>query len=114
VQEETSWVETDPLRFVAHPRKPDPAAEPMAGAVVDAEPEQVSRIADVVMPPAPEPEARPDDSGLGDAAEDTAAPGLFDGQEFRLDEEKLREIVRDIIREELAGTLGERLSLIHI
>ena len=112
VQEETAWAETDPLRFVAHPRKPDPAAEPVVPAepVVHAEPEQAAHIAEVAMPPAPEPEVRPDDSGPGEAAEDMAAPGLFDGQEFRLDEEKLREIVRDIIREELAGTLGERIT----
>lgn len=112
VQEETDWVETDPIPFVAHPRKPDPAAEPMAlvEPATPAAPELAARIAEVVMPPAPEPEAELDDPGLGETAEDTAAQGLFGGEELRLDEEKLREIVRDIIREELAGTLGERIT----
>lgn len=113
VQEETAWAETDPLRFVAHPRKPDPAVEPVAlvEPATPAEPEQAGAdIAEVAMPPEPEPEAQPDDLGLGETAEDTAAQGLFDGEELRLDEEKLREIVRDIIREELAGTLGERIT----
>ncbi len=37
-------------------------------------------------------------------------PGLFDPEDPMIDEETLRDIVRDIIREELAGTLGERIT----
>ena len=42
--------------------------------------------------------------------ESAAGPGLFDSDEGGFDEEALREIVRDIIREELQGTLGERIT----
>ncbi|WP_435259282.1 hypothetical protein ACSBLW_05790 [Thioclava sp. FR2] len=35
---------------------------------------------------------------------------MFTGAEFTYDEEMLRDLVRDIIREELAGTLGERIT----
>lgn len=126
VQEETDWVETDPIPFVAHPRKPDLTAEPLARAWADgaeaavhAELEQAAAgIAEAVVPPAPEPEpeARLEpETKLEPQAdeapeENTVAQGLFDRQEPLLDEEKLREIVRDIIREELAGTLGERIT----
>ena len=42
--------------------------------------------------------------------EGATGPGLFDSDEGGFDEEALREIVRDIIREELQGTLGERIT----
>ena len=105
VQEETDWVEPDPVAFVAHPRKPDLTEEPLARAWADraeaavrAELDDGPAAAETVVPPAAGPE-------------ETAAegPGLFDG-EAGIDEEMLREIVRDIIREELAGTLGERIT----
>lgn len=38
------------------------------------------------------------------------AETLFSGAEVHFDEEVLRDLVRDIIREELAGTLGERIT----
>lgn len=120
VQEETDWVETDPIPFVAHPRKPDLTAEPLARAwadsaeaAVQAELEQVAAgIAEAVVSPAPEPEPEAKLETQPDEApeDDTVAQGLFDREEPLLDEEKLREIVRDIIREELAGTLGERIT----
>lgn len=115
VQEETDWVEPDPIPFVAHPRKLDLAAEPLARAWADAAEaavhaelaEAAAGIAEVVIPPAPppEPEVMPEE-----AEEDTAAQGLLDEEETRIDEAMLREIVRDIIREELAGSLGERIT----
>lgn len=106
VQEETDWVEPDPVAFVAHPRKPELTEEPLARAWADrAEAavraeldETLAATAETVVPPAAEPEVA--------AAE---GPSLFDG-EAGIDEEMLREIVRDIIREELAGTLGERIT----
>ncbi|NGM47140.1 hypothetical protein G5B31_16510 [Rhodobacter sp. SGA-6-6] len=105
VQEETDWVEPEPVAFVAHPRKPELTEEPLARAWADraeaavrAELDETPAArAETVVPPAAEPET---------AAE---GPGLFDG-ETGIDEEMLREIVRDIIREELAGTLGERIT----
>ena len=69
-----------------------------------------------VTPPA-------EDTGWADAAEaavlddlaqsvedDVADAGLFDEGGMVFDEEVLRDLVRDIIREELAGTLGERIT----
>lgn len=53
--------------------------------------------------------ARAEDSIAATAT--AAMPGLFapeDGDDF--DEEALREVVRDIIREELQGALGERIT----
>lgn len=107
-EDESDWVEPTPLPFVAHPRKPDLTADPLARAWADRAEEAVraelgetlSARARTVPPPA-QPEPQP---------EAAAGPGLFDGDEAELDEEMLREIVRDIIREELAGTLGERIT----
>lgn len=42
--------------------------------------------------------------------EEEAGIGLFDATEGGFDEEALRDLVRDIIREELQGTLGERIT----
>ncbi|EEW25942.1 hypothetical protein [Rhodobacter ferrooxidans] len=53
---------------------------------------------------APQPEPRvaaPDPEGIA---------SVFDQDDSVLDEEVLRELVRDIIREELQGTLGERIT----
>lgn len=63
----------------------------------------------------------PEDAGWADAAEAEVraeldrddgdeGPSMFDTQEVTFDEEVLRDLVRDIIREELAGTLGERIT----
>ena len=117
VQEETDWVEPDPIPFVAHPRKPDLAAEPLSRAWADGAEAAVhagleraaAGIAEVVMPPAPEPRPVPEVMPE-EAAEDIAAQDAFDDEETRIDEAMLREIVRDIIREELAGSLGERIT----
>ena len=106
VQEETDWVEPEPVAFVAHPRKPELTEEPLARAWADRAEAAVraelddtlAATAETVVPPRVEPEAA--------VSEGT---GLFDG-ESGIDEEMLREIVRDIIREELAGTLGERIT----
>ena len=46
---------------------------------------------------------------LEQEVEETTA-SMFTGSEFTFDEEVLRDLVRDIIREELAGTLGERIT----
>jgi hypothetical protein len=48
--------------------------------------------------------------GGGTGGGGTGGPGLFDPEDPMIDEETLRDIVRDIIREELAGTLGERIT----
>ena len=43
--------------------------------------------------------------------DDAPDPGLFDeAEESILDEETLRELVSEIVREELMGELGERIT----
>ena len=110
-QEETDWVEPEPIPFVAHPRKPGLAADPLARAWADraeAEAEVKASLHGAARPAStgadPEPQARPEAAAAG------AAPGPFDGDDVEIDEEMLREIVRDIIRGELAGTLGKRIT----
>lgn len=109
-QEETDWVEPDPVAFVAHPRKASLADDPLARAWADrAEAEVHAELhgAAPVQPPKPEA-AEPPRSKAASAP--TPEPGLFDGAETEIDEETLRDIVREIIREELAGSLGERIT----
>lgn len=97
------------------------AQEPEA---FDAEPyAEVEEIAESVV--APRRVVTPPSDGWADQAEaevraslendtqDEAAPedaSMFAGAEMTFDEEVLRDLVRDIIREELAGTLGERIT----
>lgn len=90
---------------------------------------------EVPLPPATGPEAEPAlavpaDSALSappaeawadapdllapppaDAAEtDLAAPGLFEADDFALDEAALRDVVAEIVRDELRGALGARIA----
>ena len=54
-----------------------------------------------------------DDSVAGrfaDEAESGDHAGAFDDEELTFNEDVLRELVRDLIREELQGTLGERIT----
>ncbi len=109
-QEETDWVEPDPVAFVAHPRKASLADDPLARAWADrAEAEVHAELhgAAPVQPPKPEATEPPRSKA---ASAPTPEPGLFDGAETEIDEETLRDIVREIIREELAGSLGERIT----
>ncbi len=112
-QEETDWVEPEPVPFVAHPRKAALADDPLARAWADrAEAEVRARLDEApkaTIPPRPQPQPQPQPQPEP-AAHAQPDPGLFDGDETEIDEEVLREIVRDIIREELAGTLGERIT----
>ena len=101
VDEETGWVESEAVPFVAHPRKADAALDPLARAWADRAEAEVRA----------ELEARLAASQSEAAAAETATrPELFEGDESEVDEEALRDIVRDIIREELAGALGERIT----
>ena len=56
----------------------------------------------------PEPE-EPNDAEPADEAEGTS-PRSFQGEDDIFDEESLRELVSDIVREELQGALGERIT----
>lgn len=58
-------------------------------------------------PPSAKPEARHPDVDTGKTEESS---GLFPADEAFLDEESLRELVADIVREELQGALGERIT----
>ncbi|GAB1363128.1 hypothetical protein MASR1M32_23640 [Rhodobacter sp.] len=109
-EDETGWAEPEPLSFVPHPRKPDLTSDPLARAWADrAEAAVRAELDDAVaahVAEATSPQAAAQPSP--DAA--VAGPGLFDSPDASFDEEMLREVVRDIIREELAGTLGERIT----
>lgn len=106
VEDEEDWPDTAPLKFAAHRRfgaveQPQPD---IAGQAAEATPEVPQPAADSAAAAAPDP--------AGFAASQSAAPGqgLFDGDALGIDEEMLRDVVREIIREELAGTLGERIT----
>ncbi|MES2664593.1 MAG: hypothetical protein V4712_00740 [Pseudomonadota bacterium] len=100
-----AWVAEEPIPFVAHPRKPAPApANPLAQAWADRA-EAAVRAELQEATEAKLAEAKAPDMAEGLFAAD---PAGLDALPF--DEETLREIVRDIIREELAGTLGERIT----
>lgn len=121
-QTEEDWTgDETPVTFAAHPRGAMPASPLVEGKaeVVDspaADAEGSAARAYAVPPESPrsEPDAAPwparDDPARAAPAAEAAGPGLFDGDIPGLDEEMLRDIVREIIREELAGTLGERIT----
>ncbi len=104
-----TWVAEEPIPFVAHPRKPVLAANPLAQAWADrAEADVRAELQTAVEAKlTTKPEATPSPQ-IDPAAQDDA--GLFRDDAVPFDEEALREVVRDIIREELAGALGERIT----
>ena len=111
-----SGFEAAPMAGFADAEEGEPEALPEAEA---AEPAAVSRriVRKDVSPP-------DDGSDWADAAEaavhadlaqdteDEVIAGLYDAQAggMAFDEEVLRDLVRDLIREELAGSLGERIT----
>lgn len=98
-----AWVAEEPIPFVAHPRKPA-AANPLAQAWADrAEAAVRAELQEAT-------EAKLADANLSDMAGGLFAADPVGLDAIQFDEETLREIVRDIIREELAGTLGERIT----
>lgn len=113
-QRESDWAEDDPVPFV-HLRRsvsevPEPAEATAAKTAPEVEEPQVSE-------PQPEPE-----KAAAEGWEDTERTGLAasemaqiltdqDGNPVTvLDEEGLSQIVRMLIREELQGVLGERIT----
>jgi len=83
-------------------------AEPES-APEDAEPESVPEEAEVVS--IDEPVDDPDvSSGQPDQTSDEDRLDLLGSDDAILDEESLRELVADIVRQELQGALGERIT----
>lgn len=106
VEDEEDWPDTAPVRFAARPRfgVSEPPRDVNPGQPAESAPEPPQAAAETASA-APDPAA-------GFAASRPSAPdkGLFDSDVPGIDEEMLRDIVREIIREELAGTLGERIT----
>ncbi len=78
--------------------------EPAANAAKDGQGFVFSSTRD---DPRPEPADRSKDKSADDKA---ASQSLFEDEETFLDEETLREMVTDIVRQELQGALGERIT----
>lgn len=74
--------------------EPPDAADPVIHGSIEPDPVWADAAEASVIASLTEPEAEPDDG--------------FDGMRF--DEDVLRELVRDILREELAGRMGERIT----
>ncbi|MFN4171015.1 MAG: hypothetical protein ACK4GW_04590 [Pseudorhodobacter sp.] len=88
------------------------AAEAAALAEIEAADREAGQ-ASVQAASAGEAKACPPPQNEGSAAHagmDDDGPDLFAGEEPFYDEALLRDLVRDIIREELSGTLGERIT----
>ena len=93
-----SWAQEDPGESVAEdPSQSEAMAEPAV-----TEPDQVwaDEAEAEVVAGLVEPESRAEDAGSPDDAD----------TEMTYDEDVLRELVRDLIREELQGGLGERIT----
>lgn len=105
--------------------EPDFLSEPEAQHIAEDEPPVFDAEAQEEARPAFVPLRRaepPADEDWADAAEaevraelekgleDQTVANVYEGQEVAFDEEVLRDLVRDIIREELAGSLGERIT----
>lgn len=67
---------------------------------------------EAAKPPADEARPSPDRREPDRPAPDRAEPGLFEpeAEETVLDEEMLRDLVAELVREELQGALGERIT----
>ncbi|MGA0539177.1 hypothetical protein [Neotabrizicola sp. VNH66] len=118
LQAEPEWIDEEPVPFTAHPRRADvpPAMteEPLARAWAERAEAEVHATLRESGPKIIRPDAVSDTAEITIEeeleAEAAAASGIFDQDEPVFDEEMLRDLVREIIREELAGTLGERIT----
>ncbi|MBD3764242.1 MAG: glycerol-3-phosphate dehydrogenase [Rhodobacterales bacterium] len=103
---------TSALRVVGEPAPPDAGSAAQPEEPVAGRPEPLAPEPEVL-----EPTDRPEDlldwhddptpAAAAEVLDDTADPEVAD---FVIDEEALREMVRDILREELQGALGERIT----
>jgi len=95
-----------------HDDDPQEDASGMADAHVDDPAEEVAEIANVITAEADPAESEPvtdeADEGDEDGAEDASVPWYT--EDAVIDEEALRDIVSEIVRQELQGALGERIT----
>ncbi len=92
----------DPLRVTPFPSRAGTASDPLARAWADRAEAELRQELDGISPP-------PASCGAAEEG-DVRETGSFGGEAAVIDEEALRDIVREIIREELAGSLGERIT----
>ncbi|MFL4470553.1 hypothetical protein ACERZ8_11930 [Tateyamaria armeniaca] len=92
-------------------------AEDIVADVIEAEEDAVFQDADAdtseSQPDAEEIEASPEPQAAPEPSEDAASGAtsvLFSTDDDVLDEDALRELISDIVREELQGALGERIT----
>ncbi|MBE2277497.1 MAG: hypothetical protein IAE87_14530 [Rhodobacteraceae bacterium] len=90
------------VRVTPFPSRAGTASDPLARAWADRAEAELRQELDGISPPLARDGAAED----GDLTE----TGSFGGEAAVIDEEALRDIVREIIREELAGSLGERIT----
>ncbi len=93
--EEIAWEDHDPYVEEVGADPDDPEEMPDEAAAPDAETD----------PPVDEPDVAEEEE-----AEEADRDGLFALDETIMDEEMLRELVADIVRQELQGALGERIT----
>lgn len=103
------WPEEEPVPFVAH-RRAGLTDEPLARAWAERAEAEVRAQLRGTVPPEPPRMDPPQGAGGGGQGGGGGGGSIFDAEEPMIDEEMLRDIVREIIREELAGTLGERIT----
>lgn len=107
MQPDEDWTQQEPVPFVAHRRRsgeaPEPDARAFGAAPVEADPE-------ALLVEAATAAVTEDLSAVALPTTDAAEPGPVAADAGLIDEALLRDRVRQIIREELAGTLGERIT----
>ncbi|WP_316300698.1 hypothetical protein [Aliisedimentitalea sp. MJ-SS2] len=116
--EAMAWEDTDvPESGHDHVWEADPLVVEESQMVEpeEPEPEPESEPAEPVQEAAPEPESEPDSEPESAADPQLArdldpTPELFADSDAVIDEETLREMVAEIVRRELQGSLGERIT----
>ena len=84
-----------------------PALDPQPTPRLDADAAEAAALAQVAAETAAEAAQAAADAGLAGA---DAKASMFDQEDAGFDEEALHDLVREIIREELQGSLGERIT----
>ena len=84
-----------------------PAPDPQPTPRLDADAAEAAALAQVAAETAAEAAQAAADAGLAGA---DAKASMFDQEDAGFDEEALHDLVREIIREELQGSLGERIT----